>query len=101
MDCQNRLPSIEVAGSAKALASRVLWFYFVRMRTAVEIEAAIERLPWAEQAKLRKRFLEQTSRVTNVDPLPDKVAFRLYNQTDDDTEATRLFMAAQAKSIEE
>ena len=71
------------------------------MSTLVEIEAAIERLPSAEQAKLRDRFLEQRSRVTNVDPLPDQLAFRLYNQADDDTEAVQSFMAAQVKSIAE
>jgi hypothetical protein len=31
------------------------------MRTAVEIEAAIERLPAAEQAKLRDRLLGRTA----------------------------------------
>ncbi|HTA30321.1 MAG TPA: hypothetical protein VK731_07540 [Candidatus Cybelea sp.] len=71
------------------------------MSTLVEIEAAIERLPSAEQEKLRDRFLEQMSRVTNVDPLPDKLAFQLYNQADDDTDAVQLFMALQAKSIAE
>jgi hypothetical protein len=71
------------------------------MSKVVEIEAAIERLPSAEQAKLRERFLKQTSQVTNVDPLPKRVARRLYSQADDDADAIRLFMAAQAKSIEE
>ena len=32
---------------------------------------------------------------------PDGVARRLYNQADDDAESIQLFMAAQAKSIEE
>jgi hypothetical protein len=47
--------------------------------------------------------LEQTGRVTNVDPLPDRIARRIYNQADDDddADAIQLFMAAQAKSIEE
>ena len=71
------------------------------MSTMVEIEAAIERLPSAEQAKLRNRFLEQTSRVTNVEPLPDSVAQKLYSQPDDDTDSIRMFIAAQAKSIAE
>jgi hypothetical protein len=71
------------------------------VNTLAEIEAAIERLPSAEQTKLRERLLEQTRRVTNVDPLPDKVALRLYNQADDDTEAIQLFMAAQTKSSDE
>jgi hypothetical protein len=71
------------------------------MSTAVEIEAAIERLPAAERARLRDRFMEQTGRVTNLDPLPDTVAKRLYNQSDDDADAIQLLMAAQTKSIEE
>jgi hypothetical protein len=71
------------------------------MSTAVEIEAAIEQLPSAEQAKLRALLLGQAGPVTNVEPLPDVVARRLYNEADDDTDAIRLFMAAQAKSIEE
>jgi hypothetical protein len=71
------------------------------MSTVVEIEAAIERLPSAEQAKLRDLFLEKTGRVTNVEPLPDRIARRIYSQADDDVDAIQLFMAAQAKSIEE
>jgi hypothetical protein len=37
------------------------WFGFIlfRVSTAVEIEAAIERLPTAERAKLRERLLER------------------------------------------
>jgi hypothetical protein len=62
------------------------------MSTAVEIEAAIERLPAAERARLRDRLLEQTGRVSNVDPLADTVAKRLYNQSDDDADAIQLFM---------
>jgi len=71
------------------------------MNTAVEIEAAIEQLPSGEQAKLRDRLLEQTGRVTNVDPLPEGVARRLYSQADEDAEDINGFMAAQAKSVEE
>ena len=37
---------------------RVDRLYLTRVSTAVEIEAAIERLPAAEQAMLRKRLLE-------------------------------------------
>ena len=71
------------------------------MITALEIEAAIKRLPPTEQAKLRDPLFAQTGRVTTVDPLPDMVARRLYSQVDDDADAIRLLMAAQAKSIEE
>ena len=49
--------------------------------------------------KLRESLAD--ARVTNVEPLPDNVARRLYQQPDDDAEGIRLFMAAQAKSIEE
>ena len=35
--------------------------YTVNMSPVVEIEAAIERLPSAEQAKLRERLLERTA----------------------------------------
>jgi hypothetical protein len=45
---------------AKILVWQVVWFYLTHMNTAVEIEAAIERLPSAEQAKLRIRLLERT-----------------------------------------
>ena len=71
------------------------------MRTVVEIEAAIERLPAAEQTKLRDLVLQQTGRVTNVEPLPDRIAQKIYSQADDDGDAIQLFMAAQAKSIAE
>ena len=43
----------------------------------------------------------QARRITNVDPLPAKVLKRLYGQADDDSDSIRLFMAAQAKVIEE
>lgn len=50
---------------------------------------------------VREVLAAECERVTNVDPLPDDIARRLYNQADDDTEAIRLFMAVQAKSIQE
>jgi hypothetical protein len=71
------------------------------VRTVVEIEAAIELLPAAEQAKLRDLLLQQTGRVTNVEPLPDRIARKIYSQADDDVDAIQLFMAGQAKSTEE
>jgi hypothetical protein len=40
-------------------------------------------------------------RITNVDPLPAKIAKRLYKQTDDDGDAIRMFMAAQVVDVEE
>jgi hypothetical protein len=49
------------------------------------------------------RLLEQigAGRVTNVEPLPYKVARALYSKPDDDAEVTRVFMAAQSKAVEE
>ena len=48
-------------------------------------------------------LLEQlgSGRVTNVPPLPARTARALYAEPDDDAEAISLFMAAQAKSIQE
>ena len=51
--------------------------------------------------KFRQQHVNSKRRITNVDPLPDKVARKLYAQPDDDQEGIRLFMAAQAKNIEE
>jgi hypothetical protein len=45
----------------KILVWLVVWRYIVNMSTAGEIEAAIEQLPSAEQAKLRDRLLERTA----------------------------------------
>jgi hypothetical protein len=50
---------------------------------------------------VRETLATQTGRVTNINPLPAKVAKRLYKQKDDDAEAIRLFMAAQATDVEE
>ena len=49
------------------------------------------------------RLREQLAvgRITNVAPLSEEVARRLYSESDDDAEAIRLFAAAQAKVIEE
>jgi hypothetical protein len=43
----------------KILVWPVVRFYIVGMNLVVEIEAAIERLPSVEQAKLRDRLLER------------------------------------------
>jgi hypothetical protein len=51
--------------------------------------------------RFREQHARSKGRITNVDPLPEKVARRLYAQPDDDQDAIRLFMAAQAKSIDE
>jgi hypothetical protein len=51
--------------------------------------------------EVRKMLTTHTTRITNVDPLPDKVSKRLYSQVDDDADSIQLFMAAQAKIIEE
>jgi len=48
-------------------------------------------------------LLEQLgpSRITNVPPLPAKIARALYAETDDDAEGVERFMAAQAKTVQE
>jgi hypothetical protein len=38
-----------------------------------------------------------SSRVTNVEPLPDKVARKLYAERDEDLDSIRTFIAAQPK----
>ena len=43
------------------------------------------------------KLLPASGRVTNVEPLPDKVLARIYNRPDeDDEQGVRRFMAAQA-----
>ncbi|MHB8522280.1 MAG: hypothetical protein ACYDH9_16190 [Limisphaerales bacterium] len=49
--------------------------------------------------RLRERLA--VVRVTNVAPLSDKVARKLYSEPEDDGESIRLFTAAQATVIEE
>ena len=49
--------------------------------------------------KLREQW--GIGRVTNVEPLPAKVARQLYSEPEDDAEAIQLFMAAQARVVEE
>jgi hypothetical protein len=49
--------------------------------------------------KLRERL--RNGRITNIDPLPEKVARLLYQKAEDDREAIKVFMDAQAKTIEE
>ena len=50
---------------------------------------------------VREALAAEIGRVTNVDPLPENVAKRLYNEPDDDTDSIRLFMAAQSETTEE
>lgn len=49
------------------------------------------------------KLLEQmgSGRVTNVAPLPNKIARALYSQSDDDAGTITVFMAAQSKSVQE
>ena len=54
-----------------------------------------------ENAQAARVVREQISRITNVNPLPDKVMKRLYVRVDDDANSIRLFMAAQARAIGE
>ena len=44
--------------------------------------------------KVREKF---SGRVTNVDPLPEKEARKLYAEREDDMDSSRLFIAAQPK----
>jgi hypothetical protein len=48
-------------------------------------------------------LLEQLGpvRITNVPPLPAKIARALYSEPDDDAEGIERFMAGQAKAVEE
>jgi hypothetical protein len=46
---------------------------------------------------LREKLSMQTGRVTNVDPLPDKVLDQLYRERKDDDASIRRFIAAQPK----
>jgi hypothetical protein len=48
-------------------------------------------------------LLEQLgpARITNVPPLPAKIARALYSEPDDDAEGIERFMAGQAKAVEE
>lgn len=50
---------------------------------------------------IRAALSRESGRVTNVDPLPAAVSKRLYSEPDDDEDSIRLFMTAQAKSVEE
>jgi len=51
--------------------------------------------------EVREALSAHASRITNVDPLPDKVAKKLYRQADDDADSIKMFMAAQVKTVEE
>jgi hypothetical protein len=48
------------------------------------------------------KLLEQmgAGRVTNVEPLPDKVARKLYAEREEDMESIRCFIAAQPKNAQ-
>ena len=50
---------------------------------------------------VREALVSETGRLTNIDPLPGKIAKRLYKQNDDDADAIKMFMAAQVIEIEE
>ncbi len=67
--------------------------------TGLSTAATIRQSAKLGLPKLREQMA--VGRVTNVAPLPDKVARALYSQPDDDAESIRLFMAAQSKSVQE
>ena len=50
---------------------------------------------------VRDALAAEKGRVTNVDPLPDRVLKRIYSLPDDDADSIRLFMAAQSMTNEE
>ena len=47
--------------------------------------------------KLREQHAQTSGRITNVDPLPDDVLKRLYDDREEDGEAIGRFIAAQPK----
>jgi hypothetical protein len=50
--------------------------------------------------EVRAALKADSGRVTNVDPLPDKVLARLYAEREDDAAGIRRFIAAQPKGAE-
>jgi hypothetical protein len=50
---------------------------------------------------VRDALAAEKGRITNVEPLPDRVLKRLYSEPDDDADSIALFMAAQSKAIDE
>src|SRR2546427_5083105 len=50
--------------------------------------------------KLREQLSAEAGRVTNVDPLPDRVLKKLYREREDDDASIRRFIAAQPKETE-
>ena len=50
--------------------------------------------------QLREKLSAASGRVTNVDPLPDRVLDRLYREREDDDASIRRFIAAQPRGPE-
>jgi hypothetical protein len=50
--------------------------------------------------KLREQLMAERGRLTNVDPLPDKVMKEIYTRRQDDDESIRRLIAAQPKGPE-
>ena len=50
--------------------------------------------------RLREQLSAKAGRVTNVDPLPDRVLEKLYREREDDDASIRRFIAAQPKDAE-
>jgi hypothetical protein len=67
--------------------------------TGLSTAATIRQSARLGLPKLREQMAG--GRVTNVAPLPAKVARALYAQPDDDAEDIRLFMEAQSKAVQE
>ena len=90
--------------------------YHYPLRLPAEDAKAVDQVCWKSRTSfnqvvtmcvrkalpaVRDALSAETGRVTNVDPLPTRVLERLYSQAEDDTDSIRLFMAAQAQTVEE
>jgi hypothetical protein len=68
--------------------------------TGLSVNQLIVRCVQEYLPALRAEASRKSGRVTNVDPLPDKVMKEIYAQRQDDDESIRRFIAAQPKGAE-
>ena len=81
-----RLPRLEAKALAEAQAKSG------QSRNKLIIQCVRQALP-----DVVAKFLPQSARITNVEPLPDQVLERIYSKPDEEDEkGVRRFMAAQA-----
>jgi predicted RNase H-like HicB family nuclease len=57
----------------------------------------LKNLRSALREAIREKLSTRLRRVTNVEPLPDAVLFRLYREREDDADSIRQFIGAHAK----